>query len=63
MKKGFSVELKIIFTAVVVLLALFTAVVAMQIFGNNNENMTFVYNSASTEFATEVNIFDIFPEI
>ena len=62
MKKGFSVELKIIFTAVVVLLALFTAVVAMQISQNNKENVTFVYNSASTEFATEVNIFDIFKE-
>ncbi|MBQ7399030.1 MAG: hypothetical protein IJW06_01030 [Clostridia bacterium] len=63
MKKGFSVELKIIFTAVVVLLTLFTAVVAMQIFRNNNENMTFVYNSASTEFVSEVNIFDIFSKI
>lgn len=63
MKKGFSVELKIIFTAVVVLLTLFTAVVAMQIFRNNNENVTFVYNSASTEFVSEVNIFDIFSKI
>ena len=48
MKKGFSVELKIIFTAVVVLLALFTAVVVSQIFKNNNQNVTFVYNSAQT---------------
>lgn len=63
MKNGFSVELKIIFTAVVVLLALFTAVVAVQIFRNNNEIVSFVYNSARTEAAAEVNIFDIFPEI
>ena len=60
MKKGFSVELKIIFTAVVVLLALFTAVVVSQIFKNNNQNVTFVYNSAHTEIVAGVNIFDIF---
>ena len=63
MKNGFSVELKIIFTAVVVLLALFTAVVVMQVFRNNNEIVSFVYNSARTEAASEVNIFDIFPKI
>ncbi len=63
MKNGFSVELKIIFAAVVVLLTLFTAVVVSQIFKNNNQNVTFVYNSAQTEIADEVNTFDIFSEI
>lgn len=63
MKNRISVELKIIFTAVVVLLALFTAVVVMQVFRNNNEIVSFVYNSARTEAASEVNIFDIFPKI
>ena len=46
-----------------VMLALFTAVVAMQVFRNNNQNVTFVYNSARTEMTAEVNIFDIFSEI
>lgn len=63
MKNRFSVELKIIFTAVVVLLALFTAVVVMQISQNNNEIVSFVYNSARMETMPEVNIFDIFTKI
>lgn len=60
MKKGFSVELKIILTAVVMLLAFFTTVVGLQIFSKDNENMTFVYNSAHAEQVAEVNSFDIF---
>ncbi|MBO4950470.1 MAG: hypothetical protein J6E38_05560 [Clostridia bacterium] len=63
MKKGISVEFKIIFSAVVVLLALLTAVVAMQIFRKNNESVTFVYNSAQAEIAMGVNILDIFSEM
>ena len=60
MKNGFSVELKIILTAVVMLLAFFTTVVGLQIFSKNNENMTFVYNSTHVEQTTEFNNFDIF---
>lgn len=63
MKKGFSAELKIMIAAMVVMLALFTAVVAVQIFRNNSQNVTFVYNSACTEIATEVNIYDIFSQM
>ncbi len=60
MKKKVSAELKIMIAAMVVMLTLFTAVVVAQIFKNNSQNVTFVYNSASTEAATEVNISDIF---
>ena len=63
MKKKLSAELKIMLAAAVAMLALFTAVVAMQVFRNNNQNVTFVYNSARTEMTAEVNIFDIFSEI
>ena len=63
MKKGFSVEFKIIFAVTVVMLALVTAVVVRQIFKNNNRNVKFVYNSAQIESAAEVNISDIFSEI
>ena len=63
MKKGFSVELKIILTAVVMLLTLFTALIGLQIFRNNNESVTFVYNSTRAEIMNEVNISDIFFEI
>ncbi len=61
MKKKFSAELKIMIAATVIMLALFTAVVAVQIFKNNSQNVTFVYNSARTEVTDEVNISDIFP--
>ena len=60
MKKKVSAELKIMIAAMVVMLTLFTAVVVAQIFKNNSQNVTFVYNSASTEVTTEVNISDIF---
>lgn len=63
MKKKLSAELKIMLAAAVAMLALLTAVVAMQVFRNNNQNVTFVYNSACTEMTAEVNIFDIFSEI
>jgi len=60
MKKKFSAELKIMIAVMVIMLALFTAVVVAQIFRNNSQNVTFVYNSACTDVADEVNISDIF---
>lgn len=63
MKKRLSAELKIMIAAMVVMLTLFTAAVAVQIFRNNSQNVTFVYNSACTEVTTEVNISDIFSSI
>ena len=63
MKQRFSSEFKIILAATVVLLAIFTAVVARQIFRNKEENMKFVYNSATTDFVTELNIYDMFSDI
>ncbi len=60
MKKRISAELKIMIAAIVVMLALFTAVVATQIFKNNSQNVTFVYNSSRAEVTAEVNISDIF---
>ena len=61
MKKTFSIELKLIVAATVVMLSFVTAVLGLQIFSKNNENMTFVYNSARTESPYEVNISDIIP--
>ena len=61
MKKTFSIELKLIMAVTVVMLSFVTAVIALQIFSKNNENMTFVYNSVSPELPYEVNISDIIP--
>ena len=63
MKQQFSCEFKIILVATVVLLAIFTAVVARQIFTDNAENVKFVYNSACADFVPEINNSDIFSEI
>ena len=63
MKQRFSSELKMILAATVALLVIFTAVVAHQIFKNKEENVKFVYNSATTDFVPEFNIYDIFSEI
>ena len=63
MKNGFSIELKIIVAATVVMLMLFTAVVATQIFNKKQEDVTFVYNSTKAEIGTDINISDIFSEI
>ena len=60
MKQRFSSELKIILAATVIMLTLFTAVMGVQIFKNDEKNMTFVYNSARVESARQVNICDIF---
>ena len=59
MKKTFSIELTVIVAATVVMLSFFTAVIGLQIFSKNNENMTFVYNSVHSETQREVNIYDI----
>lgn len=63
MKQQFSSEFKIILVATVVLLALFTAVVARQIFKDQSEDVKFVYNSACTDFVPDINNYDIFSEI
>ena len=62
MKKIFSIEFTVIVAATVVMLSLFTAVIALQIFSKNNENMTFVYNSTTQMMSDDVNISDIFSE-
>jgi len=63
MKKGFSIEFKIIFAVTVVMLAIVTVVVVRQIFKTNHKDVTFVYNSAQAEMMPEVNISDIFSEM
>ena len=60
MKNKFSIELKIIFVATVVLLALVTAVVANQMSYGRSDDVTFVYNSIEQKTAAEINISDIF---
>ena len=62
MKKGFSIEFKIIFAATVVMLAFFTAVIGVQIFKNDSKKLTFVYNSRKADIKPQVNICDIFEE-
>ncbi len=60
MKQRFSSEFKIILVATLIMLTLFTAVMGVQIFKNDEKNMTFVYNSARLETAHQINICDIF---
>ena len=62
MKKGFSVEFKIILAANVVMLAFFTAVIGVQIFKDNKENMRFVYNSEQINIDRGVNTYLIFDQ-
>lgn len=62
MKKGFSVEFKIILAATVVMLAFFTAVIGVQIFKDNKENMRFVYNSEQINIDRGVNTYLIFDQ-
>ena len=63
MKNKFSIELKIIFVATVVMLALITAVVANQMSFGRSDEVTFVYNSSKAETVTDINISDIFSEM
>lgn len=60
MKNKFSIELKIIFVATVVMLALITAVVANQMSFGRSDEVTFVYNSIEQKTTSEINISDIF---
>ena len=62
MKKGFSVEFKIILAATVVMLAFFTAVIGVQILKDNKENMRFVYNSEQINIDRGVNTYLIFDQ-
>lgn len=59
MKQKFSVEFKIIIAAAVVLLAFVTVGVVHQIFGKNESDVKFVYNSTAPLSAYSVNISEI----
>lgn len=63
MKNGFSIELKIILAAAVVMLAFFTAVIGVQIFKDNKEQVRFVYNSEQINSEPQVNTSLIFDEM